>query len=217
MQSNGTINFAFDDGHGYGFPVASLRSFRAQRFDASLSARVSLQFCVTLIAYDLRYGLGESILRAVNELETGRSMAGTKPATPFKRPPLLGLWHKHFTDARFLADNYLLAARNAERVQMLEELVPELEGLSAKDVAERIVQKVYVEPVEQRFASQRATGEWIVFLPRAGRNYYLTCSTHRRGRESQQSMRDEIISICSLDFPHLREWLADPQETKTTS
>ena len=51
MQSNGTLNFAFDDGHGYGFPVASLRSFRAQRFDASLSARVSLQFCVTLIAY----------------------------------------------------------------------------------------------------------------------------------------------------------------------
>jgi len=48
----------------------------------------------------------EQILSAINDLETGGSSAGTKPPTEFKNDDALrGLWHKHYTDARFVPKN----------------------------------------------------------------------------------------------------------------
>jgi hypothetical protein len=38
----------------------------------------------------------------------------TKEAKPFRRPPLIGLWHKHFFQASFMPENLLLEFSKGE-------------------------------------------------------------------------------------------------------
>jgi hypothetical protein len=45
------------------------------------------------------------ILRAIGDLERGEQRSGIKPATPFQKMPLKGLWHQHYFSARFLPKN----------------------------------------------------------------------------------------------------------------
>ncbi|MGB7835558.1 MAG: hypothetical protein WBL84_25470, partial [Xanthobacteraceae bacterium] len=60
--------------------------------------------------------------------------------------------------------------------------------------------------LEVRNASKKLTGEWIVFLKRAGKNYYLCCNTHVAG---DQVIYDRIAEHCVRDFPELPVWLED--------
>ncbi|WNV05875.1 hypothetical protein RP726_05540 [Candidatus Methylospira mobilis] len=75
--------------------------------------------------YVLEAGFGVSppdILNSINDLETGETSIGVKPATQFSRQPLKGLWHKHFFSAHFVVNNIRLGhGRNG-----LENLIKEV-------------------------------------------------------------------------------------------
>ncbi|WP_395449050.1 hypothetical protein ACHMW7_03845 [Aminobacter sp. UC22_36] len=172
-----------------------------------LAARVSLSFCLSIMAHESRFKLGASIMRTIRDMERDSNDMRTKPAAPFKRPPLLGLWHKHFFDARFLAGNYLLAASTRERVNHVMEAIRLSEGQPKETILSRLVAAGWTEPVERRFAEGKATGEWVVYLPRDGKNYYLACSKHRRSPDEQYQLLDGILATCTIDFPELGAWL----------
>jgi len=168
---------------------------------------------VSMLALEVRYELGSAIAQAVIDLETCNNSAGTKPASPFNRPPLIGLWHAHFTDARFLAENYRLALPEKQRYQLFVEALKQTEGLPLDDRAEEIVNRVWEEPLDNRFAQGKATGEWIVYLPRKGKNYYLATAKHQRGVEAQGKLLAEIIETCAGDFPELANWIQEAADS----
>lgn len=86
----------------------------------------------------------------------------------------------------------------------MAELLPKLKGLSRDEQTRVLVDEVWKRPLEQRFASEQATGEWVVYVPRDGRNYYLTTSKHCRTKQEQEQMLSDILAVCTIDFPTCR-------------
>lgn len=209
MDVSGIFHFQFEDGDSYAFPSDFVKAFRAKAFGSKpdLAERISLAFVVSMLAHESRYELGAAIAQAVIDLEAGASSTGTKPASAFRRAPLIGLWHAHFTDARFLAANYLLALPHKERRQRFDDALKQTEGMSVDDRAREMVSRVWAQPLDDRFAQGKATGEWIVYLPRNGKNYYLAATNHRYTWEGQQNLLDGIMATCSVDFPELGAWI----------
>ncbi len=100
----------------------------------------------------------------------------TKPATPFLRPPLVGLWHKHHPQAQFWPLN---VKNEIQRPGVLKSLLVPYEGRYLDEVAEELTNKIANEVYPRRSAEGRMTGEFIVYeiLP-DGSNYYLTLGSH---------------------------------------
>jgi hypothetical protein len=207
----GQLGLVFDDGEGYGFSAELIEQFRARSFGLipGLEERVSASFVAAMLAYEERYGIGFSIARAVIDLERETNESGTKPASAFKRAPLLGLWHKHFFDARFLPRNYAAASSNKDRFARATIVLEETQGLDKEVQAREFVRRVWSDPVDERLKNMNATGEWIVFLPRDGKNYYLLVSAHRKSPEAQERLLRTILRTCSIDFPDLSKWLEE--------
>lgn len=57
---------------------------------------------------------------------------------------------------------------------------------------------------ESRHAAERITGEWIIYLPRAGLNHYLCLGTHKTGDER---LDEKIRQLCAFDFPDIAQWV----------
>ncbi|MEN9896342.1 MAG: hypothetical protein RIR97_2194, partial [Pseudomonadota bacterium] len=75
----------------------------------NLKRRMSQLFWFDI--YVMKYAFGiepHEILSSVKNLEDGEPHSGIKRAAVFKNKPLKGLWHKHFSCARFLPHNILL-------------------------------------------------------------------------------------------------------------
>ena len=127
----------------------------------------------------------------------GRS-TGTKEATPFDRPPLAGLWHKHY-----LADNAV--ARNVQiglggpKLKRIPEIAQPFMPITLKnipDLARALINNVYIE----RQQRGKLTGQWIVFARHEDQNYYLCIGHHDDG----DSVVLQNVKACIQDFPFLR-------------
>lgn len=208
-METGTLTFVFNDGDQYSFSADYLRAVRERIFPHYVRERISLLLCASMVAHDEKYDLGLAIFEAILEVEHGVSLTGTKQPSAFKRPPLMGLWHKHFTDARFLAWNYEYAARRSERLAIAEKVLPTLLGLPVEEQARIFVEKVWAQPLERRFAERKATGEWLVYFKRGDTTYYLTCCKHRTARKDQERLLHEILTVCPIDFPEICSWLIE--------
>ncbi|MBN9086516.1 MAG: hypothetical protein J0J01_06380 [Reyranella sp.] len=102
--------------------------------------------------------------------------SATKPATPFLRPPLTGLWHKHHFQPRFLPKNLCL---ELSRPGAMEEIFAPLNGQYVSDVADRLAFETVIGSYSKRATQGRLTGEFIVYEQRPdGSNYYLTLGGH---------------------------------------
>lgn len=131
---------------------------------------------------------------------TGRKTS-TKPATLFTKPPLAGLWHKHFFTSLFLVKNlcnYLGVERKHQ--YNLKRIISDVLNSSeseyfTEEMSAQIAQKVSVEAFQERSSSQMLTGEWIVFGTFNEKNYYLSVASHDEG--------DEVI------FERLKRYCAD--------
>jgi hypothetical protein len=64
--------------------------------------------------------------------------------------------------------------------------------------------RIAEEPFKERETAKKLTGEWIVYLPHAGKNYYLCCATHE---DDDQMIFDRILNHCVRDFAELAAWL----------
>lgn len=143
------------------------------------------------------------IVQEVVALETGRSVRGTKPESPFKGELLRGLWHKHYTCARFVARNMINQLGRGKSNRIIAEVLNLESPTIITDVMiNELARRLTVEQIEEREQFGELTGEWIVFAKHAGRNYYLCLATHNSG---DKAIFDRIVSACLPQFPFLSE------------
>lgn len=111
----------------------------------------------------------------------------TKSEDQFRRPPLIGLYKKHFSDPRFVLgnlDSHFGYSRGGNRrlTQTVAALVAEESSeIVDEKFAAKVAHRVTVKAWEERANAESLTGEWIVYEKRAGRNVYLTLGSHTEG------------------------------------
>jgi hypothetical protein len=122
----------------------------------------------------------------------------TKPPTILMRPPLAGLWHKHYHQASFLPQNILNHwhannfATHAEKA-VNEATVPQDKLMGA------LIHEFVMGGYRERSQAHRLTGEWIVYARRHDVNTYLTLGTHGGGAAIH-----ERVLACASEFPELK-------------
>ena len=167
--------------------------------------RISDLLVLDMLVYLRFHGVNpHMIVEEIRCLETDPSASHTKPATEFRRPPLRGLWHKHFFSARFLPMNIYNGLAGGRLEQIInEEMTQNPSTIVTQEMIEAISRRVTNEPFEQRFDDSRLTGEWIVFASHDGQNYYLCLNTHGAG---DQFIANRLQNHCRREFPQLDYW-----------
>jgi len=171
----------------------------------SYKNRVSELFILDLFVYVTILKLNPlDVIDEIENLENGDGNTQTKPATEFKRPPLQGLWHKHFFCEHFLVQNIQNSLINFNLDALINEIMdPKKSDIITKELISEFSHRVINEPFEGRANSNNLTGEWIVFAKEGGKNYYLCLNTHKAG---DQMIADRIKENCTRDFPFLSRY-----------
>ena len=134
---------------------------------------------------------------AVLEGTLGARPSLTKPAAMFERPPLIGLWHKHYHQASFLPQNILNHWRANDftahaKKTLSEATVPQDKLMGA------LIHEFVMSGYRERSQSHRLTGQWIVYARRHDVNTYLTLGTH-----GDDAAIHERVFACASEFPDL--------------
>lgn len=122
----------------------------------------------------------------------------TKPATAYRGAWLRGLWHKHYSQARFFPRNLVNHWTAARLEKLMEETLVGREYLD--DEAIRLLAHgMTIGAYEELAQARKMTGEWIVFARQDEVSYYLTLARHDE--------EDEAIwhrcAACRPEFPDL--------------
>lgn len=168
-----------------------------------LKKRMSRLFLFDAFVMNEAYGISPAeIMMAIKEVESGEIKAIIKPATPFRHPPLKGLWHKHFFAARFLAHNILNVIETKRgREALLQDVLSRYEGEEiTEEIARWMAERTVRGTIDERAEAQKLTGEWIIFGKLNGTNYYLGISPHEAG---DQNIFDRVAKFALPDFPEL--------------
>jgi len=151
------------------------------------------------------------VIHEIKALEGIGAPSQLKPAIPFKRPPLKGLWHKHY-----LEDGLSSMAFNLKRgfdkygIPLFKQRMREAQETGEERYVTTEDCKLLADDVVQgnwmRLASASAlTGEWIVYAQHEGANYYLCIGRHDSGDDN---LRKQIDAVCCQEFPFLGTLLA---------
>lgn len=174
--------------------------------EAAAPGRFSAMLVAQLFAYEHRFGLDPGhVVAEIRRIEGAAALAtSTKPAAPFKGDGrLAGLWHKHFTSSlpSMVAANILAARPKAVLLEIARQELGQANG--AAQLA-RFVDRIVVDGYERRASADALTGEWIVYLPHEGQNWYLCLATHAGGDEEVlRHLRGPVVA----ELPFLREVL----------
>ena len=194
--------------------LAALRAWYIR--DCELGTRMSELIWVDIFFLERWFRISPyEIMNAIKQVEEGEpSSLGVKAATQFKYPPLKGLWHKHYFSAQFLPKNIQSGLGGTKLMDILEEVMdPAKSPVFTEQMASEIVQRVTLGTLGARNESRNLTGEWIIFLRRSGKNYYLCCNTHASG---DQFIYDRIMEHCVCDFPELPIWMKELNSTASS-
>jgi hypothetical protein len=95
------------------------------------------------------------------------------------RPPLRGLWHKHYYQPSFMPRNLTDEAEQMARDGRWEAMFAPHYGKYIHEFIDQISHEIVDRAYERRARDHRITGEFIVYerLP-DGSNYYLTLGKH---------------------------------------
>ncbi|EGR2552829.1 hypothetical protein DX888_19480 [Vibrio alginolyticus] len=166
--------------------------------------RFSWFFILQVIMYHDSYGIEPAeILEAIKELEGVKDTKLIKDATEFKRPPLKGLWHKHYFSARFLAKNLQIHHGKNGVKRVIEKHLANGETLT-DEVIRKMGDDLITNAFESRADLSKLTGEWIVFAKYNNENYYLALGEHESNDEHLFKM---ISSTCIPQFDFLDDIL----------
>jgi len=160
---------------------------------ASYSDRVSLGFAARLLQVRDELGEDRAVLREIDALEGPDAYSMTKKAEQFSRPPLFPFWHKHFSTPRHLFRNIGIRwgadkSGNRDLTKMIEKAEAKYghePELWQKYLAYQFVMGGY----QERAASRRMTGDWIIFAKHEGKNFYLDMATHEEAQEPDRLMK----------------------------
>lgn len=205
----GTYSYLFDDGL-----QCRVSTFEIDRFrDSCLASfpaivpfnnRIGRCFWFDLLVLTERYSIDlHCVLQPMLDLERGEPTSGIKPATPFTRHPLRGLWHKHWFSPRFMPANILAVTQRKDSMDWIWDVAKEGD-IMTEQLVKQIAHRMTVGAFESRHAAKQITGEWIIFLPRAGFNYYLCLGTHKTG---DKRLDEKIRLLCLMDFPKIVQWI----------
>lgn len=146
-----------------------------------------------------------SVLIELFHLENAVLETQTKKQTKFKRAPLDGLWHKHWTQAEFIPKNISLEIekifrtpgialgeyeRFNENKQSRDCFHPDDGGAIAKFFIEYLISRRRGQRDDQ---TVRMTGQWIVYEQTEAGNFYWTLAIH-----SEQDER--IADRCKVSW-----------------
>jgi hypothetical protein len=194
--------------------TAEIQEFgRAIGLDAAAPGRCSTLLRIELYAETILMQRMNpaKVVHEIRNLEAGTQTIGTKPATPFKRPPLQGLWHKHYLrdGLHSMALNLRLGLKRhglplfEQRVREAQEANEE-RYLSHEDIA-AIADDAVMGNYQRRHQAGELTGEWIIYAQHAGKNYYLCLGQHDSGDDV---LRKKIDDLCIHEFPFLAQLFA---------
>lgn len=170
------------------------------------SERYSITFLLDLF-YVFEHGSINihKIMHEVKYLEGRNIQSRTKSATQFKRPPLKGLWHKHYYDGSVSA--MAMNIRNAlgnygipyfeQKIQEAKESGVE-QFVTIEDIP-HIVNDAISGNLKRRTEEQKTTGEWLVYAIHNNINYYICLAKHGE----DEAVRNKINSSCIYEFPFL--------------
>lgn len=175
--------------------------------------------CSSCILLDLFFGtefLGLNPCTVIEEIKSleNREISQTKEASPFTRPLLVGLWHKHYMngDVPTLAQN-VKNALNEYGIPLFEEKIREAQVAGevrfvTKEDVPKIANDVLRNNLARRSSEGKMTGEWIVYAQHENQRFYLCLAKHGDGDEK---IREKIERICGWEFPFLKDILHEPQ------
>lgn len=148
-----------------------------------------------------------AVLDELDYLEGIKKSSRTKDAKKFRKPPLQGLWHKHFFSARHLIKNVgirwnLGQGGNKDLSEMIENVAGE-HGDNPDVWPNVLTHRLVVEGFEQR-AGRGLTGDWIVYGMHQGQNFYLDLATHEEGLQPARLLQ-KLRNGCYAEFPFIFE------------
>ncbi|MFL9810005.1 hypothetical protein EQ845_31360 [Pseudomonas putida] len=139
----------------------------------------------------------------------------TKDATPFKRPPLVGFWHKHYFSARHMPTNMMVrwgmeqrreqrenGLGNKDLDRLMQDYLDRYEGQLGEVWLGEFIQQICVGAFEERAQSRRLTGDWIVFAMHEGQRYYLDVVPHSASQDSE-GLFQHLKQNTGIEFPFL--------------
>jgi hypothetical protein len=137
----------------------------------------------------------------LDEIAALEGVAAAKPsnmkeATPLRRHPLQGLWHKHFMQPAYIGKN-LENYWTPERLEQLEREVPRDRWIHYFAI-EGYSRRAGNAPPSEGLQQPALTGEWIVFARHQGLNHYLTLGRHGEDEEIWKRCR-----ACAPEYPEL--------------
>ncbi|WP_221899383.1 hypothetical protein [Xanthomonas sp. GW] len=150
------------------------------------------------------------VVSQIRVLEGVEAARGLKAATPFKHPPLQGLWHQHY-----LEDGLPSMARNIQKgigkfgLPWFKQKIADAKAsgeeryVTEADVVQ-IAHDAVVSNWERLINNEALTGEWLIFAKHEGKNYYLSLGKHNSGDDL---LRSQINAVCLQEFPFLQNIL----------
>jgi hypothetical protein len=149
--------------------------------------------------FDQRTGNMFAVLDEIAGLE-GHPIARpslTKPPSMFARPPLTGLWHKHYHQAAFIPKNVENHWRANSFAGYVKDAAAEMVVPDGK-LTGFLLHELVISGYRERSRAQRLTGEWIVYARPENRNTYLTLGVHGDDHAVYERVR-----ACANEFPDL--------------
>jgi hypothetical protein len=189
----------------------ALAAFREMYLPTSdLTTRMSELLWFDIYVLNAAFGVSPNdILSSIMEVEQGEAPSGVKPATRFNKLPLKGLWHKHYFSAHFVPTNIVLGLGKDGVEKLVNEIMAQSSSpIITQEMIDEFAHRVTHDPIEKRDDRKKLTGEWVVYLPHDGKNYFLCCSTHEAG---DQAIYDRIKEHCVRDFPEILAWIKAEQ------
>ena len=181
-----------------------LENFRTVYGAQFFAARMSELIWRDMYELHTKEGINPNVFfSAIKDVELEAAPNGTKTATPFEREPLMGLWKKHYFTASHLPGNLL-------KRKPRDDVVDAMIGAGGVTPTIATIAAAITRNVVEMAANGKLTGDWIVFLPRAGTNYYLCCGKHN---DDKQALLDRVINECTHDFPSLPVWVQEARHT----
>ncbi|KQT28446.1 MULTISPECIES: hypothetical protein [unclassified Bradyrhizobium] len=149
--------------------------------------------------FERRSGNVFAILDEVAALEgaPGARPSLTKPPAMFVRPPLTGLWHKHYNQASFLHQNVSNHWRANDFAVHAARTIGEA-AIHEDKLIGALIHEFVMGGYRERSEARRLTGQWIVYARQDDVNTYLTLGTHG----DDAAIRQRVLG-CATEFPEL--------------
>lgn len=122
----------------------------------------------------------------------------TKPAAPFTRKRLSGLWHKHYHQAAFIPKNVQNHWSPGQLKELAESVLNDT-AIPHEKKAGYLSHEFVIGGYRDRSQSGKLTGEWIVYARQNSVNYYLTLGRHGE----DDGIRKRALA-CTSEFPGLK-------------